>query len=227
MSADNLEKNSINPDISVNLSYFNPAAYRIFAEFDPTHPWIKLVDSSYMLLAQADTAPLDKTKSTGLPPDWIEMDRTTGTLKAPSGTTNTTNFGYDALRVPWRLSLDAMWFKDPRAIATLQSFSALSTKWKASDTLASTYTHDGAVVTAAESPSMYGGTIGYFMTVDPTDAKAIYENKLQYLYNPGKNDWSANLSYYDDNWAWFGIALYNNLLPNLTAGLPATAFKQT
>ena len=156
------------------------------------------------------------------------MDRTTGALSAPAETsTNTTNFGYDALRTPWRLALDAEWNKDPRAIATLQSFSYLTTQWKANGVLASTYAHDGSVVTAAESPSMYGGTIGYFMFADPTDAKEVYENKLQFLYNPGKNGWSDTLSYYDDNWAWFGIALYNNLLPNLTAGLPPGAFTQS
>jgi hypothetical protein len=35
------------------------------------------------------------------------------------------------------------------------------------------------------------------------------------LFSPDSNTWKITLGYYDDNWAWFGIALYNNLLPNL------------
>jgi hypothetical protein len=44
-----------------------------------------------------------------------------------------------------------------------------------------------------------------------------------YLFNPDTNTWKEELSYYDNNWAWFGIALYNNLLPNLTANVPDAA----
>src|SRR3989344_1629933 len=38
--------------------------------------------------------------------------------------------------------------------------------------------------------------------------------------------WAMPLSYYADNWTWFGIALYNRQLPNLAAELPATAFSK-
>ncbi len=226
LSADNLEKTSTNPNIAINVSYLSPAAYRIFAEVDPKHPWSTLVDSSYSLLSKATTSTLGAAKSAGLPPDWIEMDRATGALQAPAGGTNTANFGYDALRTPWRLTLDVLWFKEPRAIATLQSFSFLSDQWKAKGALAGIYAHDGSVVTNSESPSMYGGTIGYFMNADPAVAKELYQKKLEFLYDPGKNSWKDTLSYYDDNWAWFGIALYNNLLPNLTAGLPKGALSK-
>jgi endo-1,4-beta-D-glucanase Y len=223
MSADNLEKTSTHSHIAVNVSYLSPAAYRIFAAVDPTHPWNSLVDSSYTLLSRANKSALDKTKSVGLPPDWLEMDRTTGDLRAPTSGTNTSNFGYDALRTPWRLALDAQWFKEPRASAMLRSFSFLNDQWKEKGSLASTYTHDGKAVGSTESPSMYGGTIGYFMIADQTMAEEVYQKKLEFLYDPGKNSWKDTLSYYDDNWAWFGIGLYNNLLPNLTAGLPKGA----
>jgi hypothetical protein len=66
-----------------------------------------------------------------------------------------------------------------------------------------------------QTAAFYGGTIGYFMVVDPDNAKIIHDNKLQALFNPDTNTWKVQLGYYDDNWAWFGIALYNNMLPNL------------
>jgi len=70
---------------------------------------------------------------------------------------------------------------------------------------------------------MYGGTIGYFVIADPEKAQKVYQDKLVYLYNPDTDSWKQMLSYYDDNWAWFGIALYNRLLPNLVASLPPAA----
>jgi hypothetical protein len=56
----------------------------------------------------------------------------------------------------------------------------------------------------------------------PETAEAIYNNKLQLLFNPDTNSWKVKLGYYDDNWAWFGIALYNSMLPNLAEQLTKT-----
>jgi hypothetical protein len=88
------------------------------------------------------------------------------------------------------------------------------------------YTHNGNTLTQAEAPSFYGATLGFFMIADTPDSKAVYERKLLSLYNPGTNSWKNQLSYYDDNWAWFGIALYNDLLPDLSAQLSDSAFSK-
>jgi hypothetical protein len=53
------------------------------------------------------------------------------------------------------------------------------------------------------------------MVSDPELAKEVYEKKLAFLFDQDTNTWKGDLSYYDSNWAWFGIALYNGLLPNL------------
>ncbi len=78
--------------------------------------------------------------------------------------------------------------------------------------LAAIYTHDGAVVSDAEVPAMYGTALGYFMVSDTVHAEEVYNKKLKSLYTPDTNSWKKTLSYYDDNWAWFGIGLYNNLI---------------
>jgi hypothetical protein len=54
------------------------------------------------------------------------------------------------------------------------------------------------------------------MVEDPRLAVRIYQEKLQTLYSPDKQSWRQNLAYYDDNWAWFGLALSQKALPNLT-----------
>jgi endo-1,4-beta-D-glucanase Y len=225
LAADDVEKTSGGPIAVVNPSYLNPAAYRIFALVDPTHPWTRLVDSSYALLSKSMSSTLDTGNSDGLPPDWLEINKATGEIAAlPASLGDDTNFGFDAMRVAFMLALDSAWSSDPRDKNLLSGMSFLSREWSANGALASVYGHDGSILKSAEAPSIYGGTIGYFMIADPSAASAVYRQKLLFLYNPGANEWKVPLSYYDDNWAWFGIALYNDLLPDLAAQLPASAF---
>ena len=115
MTADDIEKTTTNPFAAVNPSYLNPAAYKIFALIDWAHPWHSLADNSYVVLQQSTILSLDKNKSAHIPPDWIAVNKTTGKLEALQGSkTHTSNFGFDALRIPFRLALDWEWFKDPR-----------------------------------------------------------------------------------------------------------------
>lgn len=227
MSADNVEKTSKSAWAVIDPSYFNPAAYRIFAQIDPSHPWDELVTDSYALLQESMASNLGSSSSVGLPPDWFEINKTTGALQAVPISSDDTNFGYDAMRVPFNLALDYAWFKDPRDVTVLADMSFLQKQWQQNGAIASIYAHDGTAVTANEDAAIYGGVIGYFMLADTADTADVYNRKLLFLYNPGANAWKIPLSYYDDNWAWFGIALYNGLLPNLIENLPASAFSQS
>jgi endoglucanase len=215
LTANNVEKHSQSEWAVINPSYLAPYAYRIFATVDPDHDWMKLVDSSYEILNRSVSLPLDKNQSVRIPPDWIRIHKTTGELQYHPAEHLTTNYGFDAIRTPWRIALDYAWFKEPRAKSFLANLSFLGNMYAENRYLYAAYTHDGRPVLTAESPAMYGGAIGYFMIIEPEVAEEIYRNKLEVLYNPDSRSWKHNLSYYNDNWAWFGIALYNNMLPNL------------
>lgn len=217
LAADDLEKNINSPTIVVNPSYFSPATYKIFATIDPAHPWNKLADVSYQVLSASMRSKLDKPQTVKLPPDWILINRTTGAITPGNVNNLTTNFSFDAMRVPWRIALDWQWYQDPRAKNLLADMSFLKTQWDNLGLLYSGYSHDGQIVNNFESPAMYGASLGYFLVEDAEDANAIYNSKLRGLYNPDTNSWKNNLSYYDDNWAWFGLAMYHNYLPNLAA----------
>jgi endoglucanase len=223
--ADSVEKKSAAPTAVMNPSYLSPAAYRIFSLVDPTHPWSKVVDSSYTVLTESIEAPLDAKKSAGIPPDWVLLSKKTGVLSVPDSRTQTTNFGFDALRVPWNLSLDYEWFADERDLTLLSKMSFFTYTWQSAHAIGQTYAHDGSLVDPAQSTALYGGTIGYFLYEDQRNGMEVYSQKLVSLYNPDINEWKQQLSYYDDNWAWFGIGLYNKLLPNLSAGLPPATWK--
>lgn len=214
IAADNVEK-SAPQAMLVNPSYLAPYAYRIFAVLDPQHPWLQVVDTSYEVLSQSITLKLDKGSSANIPPDWVMIDKQTGALLPPTISGLTTNTSFDALRVPWRLYLDWLWYNEPRASSTLQSMDFFSSEWREKGRLYTSYEHDGSPVVKNQTAAFYGGTLGYFLVTDPGYARSIYNNKLQVLFSPDSNTWKVKLGYYDDNWAWFGVALYNNMLPNL------------
>ena len=98
----------------VNPGYFSPAWYRIFAQYDPDHNWMQVVDRSYEILGNSIGYPY------GLIPDWM----------TPEGGSAGGGIGYnsygdglycfkDAIRTLWRIAIDAIWFNEPRAIALL------------------------------------------------------------------------------------------------------------
>jgi endoglucanase len=216
LAANDVERQSSSRTI-VNPSYFSPYSYRLFALVDPEHNWLGVVDSSYDILTRSASMKLDRSESADLPPDWIQINRQTAEISAVGNGSLTTNYSYDALRIPWRIALDWKWYQEPRAKTFLDSLSFFKDQWETNKAVGTTYGHDGAADQINETPAMYGGLIGYFMVSDEADAKEVYQQKLQILFNPDTNAWEKTLSYYDDNWAWFGIALYNDNLPNLGA----------
>lgn len=213
--ANDIERNN-QTAVVVNPSYFAPYAYRVFAQVDKKHDWLGLAANSYDLVTRMMDNPLDKENSSGLPPDWVRMDRRTGAFLAPTNGQKT-DFSYDAMRVPFRMALDYEWYQDGRAKQILTRFGFLKQFWQNTGLLNAGYTHDGNVTQNYETPSMYGATLGYYKVLEPQMADQIYQNKLVTLYSPDQQAWKAPApSYYDDNWAWFGMALYLNALPNLT-----------
>ncbi len=205
------------PEPTVNPSYYSFAAYPIFAEVDPTKDWMGLKDTSYEVLNSATSASLGVENNILLPPDWVGLDPTTAEVKLPLNADKDTSFSDDAIRIPWRVALDYMWHKDPRALEYLQKLEFLSKEWDSRGKLFSGYNRDGSPKTDYESVSTYGGSLGYFLLVDPENAHEIFNQKLVSTYNSDTETLHNfdELAYYEQNWLWFGIALYHHELPNL------------
>lgn len=216
-ASNNLEKNSSQP-IVMNPSYLAPYAYREFARVDKGHDWLAVVGSSYDIVNGSIDATLDKSSSAGLVPDWVLLNRQTGELSAPTSNL-TTNYSYDAMRTPWRLALDYQWNEEPRAKQTLEKLGFLGEQWRDKGLLCSSYAHDGTALNDYEVAESYGTALGYFHVVDPATADELYDKKIKPLYDPNTNGWRQPLSYYASNWVWFGIALYEDRLPNLAREL--------
>ncbi len=220
LAGNNLEKQAKDSAI-INPSYFAPYAFKIFARADknPKHNWEALVDSSYALINTSIDSKLGSNASAGLVPDWIVMSKADGSISKSNDASLSTNYGFDAMRTPFRLALDYKWNKDERAKQTLKKMNLLSTEWKNKEKIGSVYAHDGTVISGDEVSAIYGGNIGYFDVVEPETAKEIFDLKLKKLYDPSKQSWASEMSYYSDSWAWFGIALHTDALDNIAKDL--------
>ena len=129
----------LKPPYLVNPSYFSPAAYRLFASTSgatepqggaegkgaapspPLQPevevtnnrarWSRLHQSTYKLLGQLSQG-LGGQTGVGLFPDWCRVDAAGRLAPAPG---KDTRFGWEAVRLPYRVALDGLWFGDPQA----------------------------------------------------------------------------------------------------------------
>lgn len=204
--------------IVVNPSYLAPYAYRIFAKEDPGHPWAELADSSYRAL-RACTWALGEMDGVGLPPNWCLIDRVNGHA-SPFATPEGDVYGYDAFRVMWRVALDAVWYQAPAARRYLEDSDYLRRQWARHGWLAAEYHHDGTTAYKPwEDPSAYGANIGNFVVTDSRAALALMQEKLMASYHTqsGLAYWGDRWNYYQQNWAWFGVALASGELRNLAA----------
>ncbi|MGQ7295946.1 glycosyl hydrolase family 8 [Quadrisphaera sp. KR29] len=219
LTANDLERDDT-ASVLVNPSYFAPYAYRAFSRVDPGHDWNGLVDSSYDVLQQVSADPLGGQAQGTLAPDWVRLDRTTGEASVATGITtttgSTTDFGFEALRLPWRLALDARWNDEPRARALLeQQASVLGAAWETEGRWAAVYTHAGQPAVDYASTAMHGGALGALELARPVLAREVYRTELLSLYDPDTRAAKPGLGYYDANWAWFGMALHLDQLPDL------------
>jgi endo-1,4-beta-D-glucanase Y/4-amino-4-deoxy-L-arabinose transferase-like glycosyltransferase len=204
--------------VALNPSYFAPYAYRIFAEVDPSHDWLGLVDAGYELLFAASSDALGAEQSTGLPPDWIGLSRETGELVPLSlDERNTTQYGYDAARVYWRLALDARWFGDGRATAFLEQAGFLRDEVARKGHISAVYARDGRIIEAAPSSVGEAGAVAALLTLDPPLAHQLHTARLAALQRDEQDGvfWGNPHDLYAQEWAWFGLALYADALPDL------------
>ena len=220
LAADNLEKTAQTPYIVINPSYFSPYSYRVFAKIDPANSWNKLASDCYVELNTILSSDLGSTTSDGLPPDWAIVNRYNGLVSPSPNPDQDTNFGFNAFRTVWRLTLDWQWFHINAAKHTLKRFGFLYSQWQKHHQLFAIYSHNGSAQVDYSSLAMYGGTLGYFALFHPSSARNITLNKIiNPLFNPKTNKLKINVDYYDNSWLWFGLRQYDHALPDLARSI--------
>ncbi|WP_088892307.1 glycosyl hydrolase family 8 [Leptolyngbya ohadii] len=190
------------PDrLVLNPSYLAPAAFRLFAEIDPERDWKSLVNSSYEILEGG--AAISKL---GLPSDWIVLNLSTRNLEpAPPDLRLQSVYSFDAYRVWWRVGLDAVWYREPRALAFLQThLEPLKKQWQTAQKVPARIDLEGQAIVPYESTAQYAMLYAGFVVTDSAIASQIEQQKLIPTYQNGF--WDSDIAYYTQNLVWFGLA---------------------
>jgi endoglucanase len=184
----------------LNPSYFAPYSFRLFAQVDPERDWESLIDSGYAMLAAVSAI-----STTGLPPDWIAYDPIMDTYRPlPAMHSLQSRYSFDAIRVWWRLAMDAAWFNEHRADVYLQShLPVLIERWEQQGRLPARLSLDGEALSTYEATGHYAMLYPALLRVNPEMAAEIYQQKLQPVYRDGF--WDNDRAYYTQNLAWFGL----------------------
>lgn len=185
----------------LNTSYFAPYAFRLFAQVDSKHDWLSLIDSGYTVLQES--ARLSKV---ALPSDWVLLNSNTSRVSAIKGYRSVqTTYGVGAARIWWRLALDFVWFKDPRAKQFLQSHTTyLRQLWQKDRKIFAQIDLEGEPILDSEATTQYAMLYAALQLIDPPMANQIYQLKLQPKYQGGF--WDHHSAYRTQNLVWLAIA---------------------
>jgi endo-1,4-beta-D-glucanase Y len=104
---------------NINPSYFSVAALRVFNQYQTTHDFTAVINKCYTILQAT------RNYNKGQAPDWCN---TTGGQVGKSY-----GMSIEAIRVPWRIGLDALWFNDSKAIAYCKNTKNTLTKLGSED----------------------------------------------------------------------------------------------
>jgi endoglucanase len=193
--------------IPLNPSYFSPALLRRLARFDAEHPWDRLVAETYRLASF-------RLPVTGLPPDWVLLQKATGELTIGSkDETLKGRFGPDAYRVFFNFALDYAWDRTPAALEYLKSHQWLVDFLNLNATLPREVSIDALPRISGPEPLALYGSLYPSLVLLHRDASQRARRVLDAVYKDGL--WGENADYYNQNLVWFGLALGEGLLPPL------------
>lgn len=190
----------------INPSYFSPAWYRLFAQLTEESRWQELEDSAFWGL-QHLSARLGERAGVGLPPDWARL--TAGQFFA-ADPQQSHHFGWEAVRIPWRLALAVLWWQDPRAKRWLQDnfLPFCRRQLLAFGRLTATYDYLGQPAVSYESPVLYATLVAAARAGEDPELCRQALDRLLSFYHPTSEGGYFNRAddYYANNWAWFGLA---------------------
>jgi endo-1,4-beta-D-glucanase Y len=188
---------------TVNISYFAPAYYRVFATLDPGDPWANVIQTVYDTIDYAVNA-ANGNASNGLVPAWCDDSHGSPCTPVDMNIPDDTGYQYDSCRTPFRIGLDWCWNGEPRAQAYVALTSAFFSAIGAQD-IADTYAIDGS-----PEPQHPGGHSAAF--VGPAGVGAMSSA----AYGPFIDDAYAGVAtrtylvggtYYEDSWTAMSLLM--------------------
>jgi endoglucanase len=177
--------------ITVNPSYMSPASYRLFAQVDTKNDWLRLTEDTYKSLYE-----IASLSTAGLIPDWIGVNRS-GAYVSPNDPNQSRDYGYDAMRIWYRISQDYLWFNSNQAFEYLKRSQFLFDYLNQEKKIYAVYTTAGTPTVAYEDEAMYGALLPV--------TKILHQNEYENIKEKIKNADGNN--YYTQNWIALGLAV--------------------
>ncbi len=203
----------------INLSYFTPAWFRIFDAFEGGTRWDPLIHQGYRSLFS-----VPRGNRLGLTPDWATADgRPAFEFCDAEGRPREAcrfEMTYDAIRVPWRIGVDCLWFGDARACEWSQRSAAFLTGIENPNAFAVMYDMDGNPIVGYQNELMTGMWIVAALASGDADLQLKLGDLLHgYSSNAlSEGYWGGSPQYYyNQSLAWFGASLLSGDFRNLYA----------
>lgn len=211
----NISHGQVPTGILFNPSYLSPAHFRLFAEVDtnPDHDWVGLADDTYVIIND-----LRRQYQTPFIKNWYVVNQETGAYldASPYIGASANYFSYDSFRIFWRLWLDYAWYNNKSAenyLGLVGNYIDRNFLGNSVPTIFDPVT--GEVISYQPSLAILSSYI--FPLTFATDSSAALEHYTTVLADQYNEEgyWAYPEIYYDQNWAWFHAALFNNDVYNI------------
>lgn len=198
-----------------NPSYYSPAQFRILHRFTGDRRWLGLVDTTYFLLDKLSRG-FGGTSGVGLIPDWCDVDDDDAVHPRPK---ESEAFGWNAVRVPFRIGWDYFWFQSVDARKFFDSGMAkfISEEWARRRTVFCGYQMNGQPVTRSENPAFYAAYYYALAAVGSADAPAVLEKNRSYLVHNEEGWFYGGPDYYVNSLAWLAEGLRSGVVRDLSS----------
>jgi len=198
---------------TVNISYFAPAYYRVFATLDPGHDWAAVIQTVYDTINYAVTA-ANGNENNGLVPAWCDDSHGSPCTPVDMGIANDVGYQYDSCRTPFRIGIDWCWNGEPRAQAYVALTSSLFSAIGAQN-IADTYAIDGT-----PEPQHPGGHSAAFVGTAGVGAMSAptYSQFVNDAYaGVATRTYLAGGTYYEDSWTVMSLLMMSANFLDYTA----------
>jgi endo-1,4-beta-D-glucanase Y len=189
-------------DNSLNISYFAPAYYRVFAEVSGDNRWLSnVVEYVYTVISNNLNAE-NGNADNGLVPAWSKSNG-----QPADGSGLPFHYQYDSCRTPFRIGQDACWNNEARARTYVAKTSQFFSGFGASG-IVDGYELNGTP--RPEFPDSFGGLSGAF--IGPAAVGAMHDGAFASFLDDAyslvrqNNAWAGG-QYYDESWLMMSILM--------------------
>ena len=201
--------------LPVDLSAVSPYAYRIFGKIDPVHQWSEVVEASYRFLANVQALKATGGRA-GLLPRWAAIEPRSGRAFATAAPGKQENlFDAGASQAGWRVGLDWLWNRDVRAQGVLRGLFLPKHELERKGWLGRAYRLNGQPVDGSNTIATYTTALpSVLFGGKPELAASAFTNFV--LAPVAAAEYPGGIRATDRAWAWFGTALMDGALVDLT-----------